>query len=574
MIWHQRYLLLGCGLGFSAFLAALPIFTLLSFLGILRKPAWMAGTAGLVVTILLALGGYHMPATTAASAAAEGVAFGLFPISWIVFWALALFRVTVESGKFEVIRDSLGRLTLDPRLQALLIAFAFGAFLEGAAGFGAPVAIAGAMLTGLGFSPFRAAALCLLANTAPVAFGSIGIPVITLAGTTGLPLARLSAVIGLICTPMAFILPAYLLASTGGTGSLSGVWLPVLVAGFIFSGVQFAVSNYLGPQLTDILAAISTLTALIMLFRFWHPRDYGTTASIRFTSDPHSSKGPRLTPTATSPLPATSSTTVWNRGGGSPPGVSTLGIATVLYAWSPFGLLVMCVLLWGYKPIQTALSKLNVVFQWPYLHDVVRLMPPIVASPTPYHALFNLNWFAAAGTACMVATLLSATFLRMSPRRFLRLLLAVARQLMLPTVTVTSVLAIAFLMNYCGATETLGMAFAATGAMFPFFSALLGWLGVFLTGSDTSANALFGNLQVVTAGRLGLDPVLMASANSVGGVMGKMISLQTIAVAAAATGMSVSDQGRLFRFTLKHSILLASIVGCLAMLFAYVLHWA
>ncbi len=541
MTWPQSYLLFGQTLGISALIAAAPILTLLILLGVMRKAAWIAGLSGLAVTFVLAILGYHMPVLTAVSAAVHGAAFGLFPISWIVFWAIALFRVTVETGKFDIIRGSIGRLTPDPRLQALLIAFAFGAFVEGAAGFGTPVAIATTMLTGLGFSAFSAAAICLLANTAPVAFGSIGIPVITLAGTTGLPLDKLSAAVGSICAPVSILIPAYLIFAMWGLRALSGVWLPAAVAGAVFAGVQFGVSNFIGPQLTDILASLSAMAALILLFRFWKPKANDVNAPVHAEAEP-ATDGPQH------------------------------GTGEVIYAWLPYGLLVMCVLLWGYKPIQTALNAVTVAIPWPFLHDVVMRMPPIVTKAAPYHAIFNFNWMAASGTSCMAATLLSALCLRMSPKRFALLLVSVVRTLLLPTVTVTSVLAIAFLMNYCGATATLGLAFAASGAMFPFFSSLLGWLGVFLTGSDTSANALFGNLQVVTAGRLGLDPVLMAASNSAGGVMGKMISLQTIAVAAAATGMSVADQAKLFRFTLKHSVFLASIVGGLALLYTYVFH--
>ena len=541
MIWPQSYLLFGQTLGISALIAAAPILTLLVLLGVMRKAAWIAGLSGLAVTFVLAIFGYHMPVLTAASAAVHGAAFGLFPISWIVFWAIALFRVTVETGKFDIIRGSVGRLTPDPRLQALLIAFAFGAFVEGAAGFGTPVAIATTMLTGLGFSAFSAAAICLLANTAPVAFGSIGIPVITLAGTTGLPLDKLSAAVGSICAPVSILIPAYLIFAMWGLRALSGVWLPATVAGIVFAGVQFGVSNFIGPQLTDILASLSAMAALIMVFRFWKPKANDVNASVHAETS-SATDGPQHS------------------------------TGEVIYAWLPYGLLVMCVLLWGYKPIQTALNAVTVAIPWPFLHDVVMRMPPIVSKAAPYHAIFNFNWMAASGTSCMAATLLSALCLRMSPKRFALLLVSVVQTLLLPTVTVTSVLAVAFLMNYCGATATLGLAFAASGAMFPFFSSLLGWLGVFLTGSDTSANALFGNLQVVTAGRLGLDPILMAASNSAGGVMGKMISLQTIAVAAAATGMSVADQAKLFRFTLKHSVFLASIVGGLALLYTYVFH--
>ena len=564
MIWQQHYLLFGQGIGVSALLAALPIFTLLVLLGVLRRPAWLAGAVGLVVTFLLATLGYHMPLTTAASAATYGVAFGLFPISWIVFWAIALFRVTVEAGQFEVIKNSIGQLTADPRLQALLIAFAFGGFLEGASGFGTPVAIAATMLVGLGFSPFSASAICLLANTAPVAFGSIGIPVFTLAGTTGLPLRPLSAAVGAIGTPVAIILPLYLILAMGGMGAMSGIWAPTLLAGLVFGAVQFLVSTYLGPQLTDILASLASMLALVLLFRRWRaaplPVDNNGRPSPIFAR--FSQMGSR-TP-ATNELVHASQPEL------------TLPVHSrnaILFAWMPYGLLVACVLLWGWTPVQRAMSRLTFVVRWPYLHDMVRRAPPIVSAPAPYHALFTINWLSAAGTACMVATLLAVVCLGIRPGHFLRILGAVCMQLRLPTLTVVTVLAIAFLMNYCGATATLGLAFAATGRLFPLFSALLGWVGVFLTGSDTSSNALFGNLQVVTANRLGFSPVLMAAANSSGGVMGKMISLQTIAIAAAATGLSAAEQVRLFRFTLRHSLVLASLTGCIALLYAYVFHF-
>ena len=539
MQWSQTYLLFGRGLGFSALLAATPIFTLLILLGILRKPAWLAGLCGLAVSFALAIGAYHMPAVTAVSAALDGAAFGLFPICWIVFWAIALFRVTEITGKFEIIKQSVGRLTPDRRLQALLIAFAFGAFLEGAAGFGTPVAIAATMLTGLGFSAFTASAICLLANTSPVAFGSIAIPVVTLAGTTGLPLDRLSAAVGSLVAPVSLILPAYLIVSMWGFQGTAGVWIPAAVAGLAFASVQFLISHYIGPQLTDILASMTAIVALVLVLRLRRPAMDERSEYVQEER----------------------------------PGYS---LGEVMYAWLPYGLLVVCVLLWGYRPTQVLLNSASIALPWPFLHNVVRRMPPIVARASLYPAIFNLNWFAASGTSCMTATLLSAICLRMKPRQFLRTLLSVLHTLLLPIATVASVLAIAFLMNYCGATATLGLAFSASGVLFPFFSAGLGWLGVFLTGSDTAANALFGSLQVITANRLGLDPVLMAATNSAGGVMGKMISLQTIAVAAAATGMSVADQSKLFRFTLKHSLLLASVVGGLALLYVYVFHfrWA
>lgn len=511
----------------SAALAAAPIAVVLVLLGVLRKPAWIAGCAGLAVTMLLALAGYRMPVGTAVSASLEGAAFGLFPITWIVFWAIALFRVTAETGQFAVIKDSIGRLTSDTKIQVLLIAFAFGAFVEGAAGFGTPVAIASTMLMGLGLTAFDASALCLLANTAPVAFGSIGIPIVTLALTTGLPVDRLSAYAGILCAPVALILPGYLIVARWGWRAMGRVWVPALTAGVVFSGVQLFVSTRVGVQLTDILASLAAIAALIVVIRL---RGKSAEAS-------EVAAMAEAGPTA----------------------------ARLVYAWLPYGFLVICVLLWGWPPLHAAFETLTVVVRWPLLHDVVLRMPPIVAKPAPYHAVFNLNWCAASGTSCMVATLLSVLAFRMRPGAFGKLLLAVTRQLMLPTVTVTAVLAMAFLMNYSGATATLGLAFAATGKAFPFFSALLGWVGVFLTGSDTSSNALFGTLQTVTAERLGFNPMAIAAVNSVGGTMGKMISLQTIAVAAAATGISVADQARLFRFTLKHSLLLVGFVGLVAL---------
>ncbi|WP_158748238.1 L-lactate permease [Acidobacterium sp. S8] len=541
MAWPQTYLLFGQGLAFSAALAAVPIFTLLILLGVFRKPAWAAGLFGLGATFVLAIGAYHMPVITAVSAAFHGAAFGLFPISWIVFWAIALFRVTEVTGKFEIIRHSISRLTPDPRLQALLIAFAFGAFLEGAAGFGTPVAIAATMLTGLGFPAFGASGICLLANTAPVAFGSIAIPLVTLAGTTGLPLDKLSAAVGSLCAPVSLILPAYLVIAMWGLRGMAGIWFPAVAAGVAFASVQFSVSNFIGPQLTDILSSLTAILTLIAVLRFWHPAKHDTSIYL-----------PENAVMAAE--------------------IPEYSVGEAIYAWLPYGLLVVCVLLWGYKPVHALLDQASIAIHWPFLHNAVRRMPPIVARAAPYPAIFNLNWFAASGTSCMVATLLSAVCLRVGPLQLMRVLLSVVRTLLLPTVTVTSVLAIAFLMNYCGATATLGLAFSATGVLFPFFSALLGWLGVFLTGSDTSANALFGGLQVITAQRLHLDPILMAATNSAGGVMGKMISLQTIAVAAAATGLSVTDQSKLLRFTLKHSILLASVIGMLALLYVYVFH--
>jgi L-lactate transport len=551
-MWQQDYTPLLDSVGISAAASALPIVTLLVLIGILRKPAWIAALAGLASAAVVAIAVYGMPVPLVVGAVTYGAAFGLFPIGWVVFWAVVLYRVTVETGKFEIVKDSVGSLTQDRRLQALLIAFAFGAFIEGAAGFGTPVAVAAAMLTGLGFSPFYAAGICLLANTAPVAFGSIGTPLLTLAGITGLPLLDLSANVGRICAPLSLIVPAYLVLVMGGMRALGGAWPAALLCGVSFAGTQFYVSNYLGPQLTDILASLAALGSLVILLKVWTPKD-----SFVLVESGHA---------AAAASGAGGSTT----SGKVAPPVKHHPAGDVFLAWVPYGLLVLFVLLLGWDAVKTPLNAYTMSFSWPGLHNAIERIAPAVRTPGPYTAPYTLNLLTASGTACLVAALISALILRMSIGQFFKTVATTAKQLAFSMVTIAAVLALAFLMNYCGATATLGLAFAATGAMFPFFSAMLGWLGVFLTGSDTAANALFGNLQVVTAGSLDLNPTLMAASNSSGGVMGKMISLQSIAVAAAATQMAPADEARLFRFTLKHSVLLATLLGLVVVFYAYV----
>jgi lactate permease len=532
-MWPQSYSPLGGSLGLSALAAALPIFTLLILLGIMRKPAWMSSLAGLAAGIVVALAVYRMPVGLVISSTLYGAAYGLLPIGWIVFTAILLYRLTIETGKFAIIKDSIGSLTGDQRLQALLIAFAFGAFMEGAAGFGTPVAVAAAMLAGLGFNPFYAAGICLLANTSPVAFGSIATPLIALHTVTGIPMPALSADVGRLCAPVSLFVPAYLILVMGGMKALKAVFPAAAICGVAFAGTQFVVSNFLGPELTDILGSLVALLALVILLNRWSPKD-------AVESVPHSHTG-----------------------------------RSVLTAWSPYAWLVVFVLAWGYPSIKATLNKATIVFAWPGLHNLVQRMPPITAQPSNYAASYTFNWLSASGTSCLFAVIASAIMLRVSPGKLAHWTWMTARQLALPMLTIATTVGLAFLMNYSGATATLGLAFAATGAAFPFFSSFLGWLGVFLTGSDTSANALFGTLQTVTANRLGLNPALMAAANSSGGVMGKMISLQSVAVAAAATGMAQKDEGRLFRFTLGHSIFMASVIGMLTLFYAYVMpQWA
>ncbi len=537
-MWPQNYTPVGDSLALSALVAAVPIFVLLVLIGVLRKPAWIASLAGLAAAVAVAAAVYGMPPGLLFSAVGYGAAFGLFPIGWVVFSAILLYRVTLEGGQFEILKDSIGHLTSDPRLQALLIAFAFGAFVEGAAGFGTPVAVAATMLTQLGFTPFYAAAICLLANTAPVAFGSIAIPITTLAVTTGLPVDRLSAGVGRICAPVSLFIPAYLILVMSGWSGLRAVLPAAAACGIAFAGTQFFVSNFVGAPLTDILSSMAAMGALLLVIRL----------------------GGRAHPTA---------------GTSAPPLVMRHSGRAIAYAWAPYALLVVFVLLWGYKPLAAELNHYNIPVNWPGLHNAIQRMPPAVPKPSPYAAVYNFTWLSASGTACLFAAILGAMVVGLSPGRFARVLSHTARQLAKAELTLAAVLGLAFLMNYSGATATLGLAFAATGALFPFFSALLGWLGVFLTGSDTSSNALFGTLQEVTATKLGMNPVLMAAANSAGGVMGKMISLTSIAVAAAATSMKREDEGLLFRFTLKHSVLLATVIGLLVMFYAYVMpSWA
>ena len=536
-MWQQNYTPIGDNLLASALVAALPIFTILILLGILRRPAWLAAVSAVVVALLVALLAYHMPPALAVSATLFGAAFGLFPIWWVVFAAIFLFRIVEDTGHFEVIKNSVVQLTNDQRLQLLLIGFTFGAFMEGAAGFGAPVAVAAAMLAGLGFARFEGAALCLIANTSPVAFGSIGIPIVTLAATTQLGVLGLSAHAGRLCAPISLILPCYLVLTMGGPKALRGVLPAAAVCGVVYAAVQFLISNYMGPWLTDILGSMLAMIALLLLLRVWKPRD----------SDQYRLAGE-------------------NAGTSQP--TAKLSAAQVTLAWLPYLLLVVIVILWGIPTVHDWLELVTIKVAWPGLHNMIQRMPPVVTKATNYAATYNVNYLSAAGSAVFLVALLSTICLKVSPGKFLIILGKTLRQLGVPALTFALVLALALLMNYSGATATLGLAFAASGSLFPVFSVLLGWVGVFLTGSDTSSNALFGNLQVITANTLHLNPTLMAAANSAGGVMGKMISLQSIAVAVAATGMKTTDEPRLFRKVIGHSLLLVALVAVLNVIYS------
>src|SRR3984893_2276913 len=549
-MWEQNYEPVAGSLTLSALVAAIPIVALFLMLGVWRKPAWISALGALGSALVVALTVYGMPLQLALMSTVYGAAYGMFPIAWIVFSSIMLYRLAVETGKFEIIKDSVGSLTDDRRLQALFIAFSFGAFIEGAAGFGAPVAVSGAMLAGLGFDPFYAAGICLLANTAPVAFGSIGIPVTTLAGVTGLPVMALSAMVGRLCAMISIFIPGYLIIVMAGRKRALEVWPAILACGLSFAAMQFFVSNYVGPELTDIMSSLTCIAVMVLVLKLWKPKTI-----LRLEGDK---------PVAVA---------IQRHSGGE-----------LFMAWSPYLLLVVFVLLWGDKDVKLAINQwtnsllpafvpksattLNGLLV-PGLHNRITGMPPVPARPSPYAAVFEFNWLSASGTACLLAFLATAIVLRAPPGQLVKAHVGTFRQLALAMITIASMLGLAYLMNYSGMTSTLGLSLAATGGAFPFFSAVVGWLGVFLTGSDTSANALFGNLQVVTANALGLNPVLTASVNSAAGVMGKMISIQSIAVAVAATGMSRDDESRLFRFTIKHSVLLMVVMGVISLLYAY-----
>jgi len=525
-MWEHNYQPIADSLGVSALVAAIPIVVLFVMLGALRKPAWMSAMAALGSAFVIALAAYGMPLQLTIMSTLFGAAFGMFPIAWIVFSSILLYRLAVDTGKFEIIKGSIGGLTDDRRLQALFIAFSFGAFIEGAAGFGAPVAVSGAMLAGLGFNPFYAAGICLLANTAPVAFGSIGTPVITLANVTGLPLLGLSSMIGRLCALLSVIIPGYLMVVMVGRRKATEVLPAIVACGVSFAGVQFYVSNHLGPELTDIMSSLTCIGVMVLFLKLWKPKEI-----MRLEGD--------------KPITAA---------------IQRQPAGKVFTAWLPYMLLVVSVLTFGAPSIKSKINtwtdgfmpdtvraepvthptvpgRLNRIGV-PGLHNMITQVPPVVAKKTPYAALFEFNWLTASGTACFLAAIAAALCLGVGPRQFGGIYIATFKQLSKAMVTIASMLGLAYLMNYSGMTSTLGLSLAATGKLFPFFSAFVGWLGVFLTGSDTSANALFGNLQVVTANALSLNPILTASVNSAAGVMGKMISIQSIAVAVAATGMS------------------------------------
>jgi lactate permease len=534
--WTQIYTPLG-NLLVSALVASIPVVVLLGLLAFFHARAHVAALAGLASALSVAIVVYGMPVPLALASAGNGAAFGLFPIGWIVLSAIFLYDITVSTGKFEIVKQTIAGLASDRRLQALLIAFSFGAFIEGAAGFGTPVAISAAMLIGLGFKPLPAAGLALIGNTAPVAFGALGTPIIALARVTGLPLETLSAMVGRQLPFFSVIVPFWLVWAMAGRRGMIEVWPACLVSGLTFAIAQFLVSNYHGPWVVDIAGAIVSILGLVVLLKLWQPR-----TQWRFPDE------------------------------GDAPAVAVARPSRreAALAWMPWVILSVLVFLWGLPQVKTWLNTISIL-QWPvpYLDKAILRSPPVVAQLKAEEAVFVLNWLSATGTGLMIAAILSGFLLGLSPAALGRTFLNTLHRVRFSLLTIAAMLALGFATRYGGLDATMGLAFASTGVLFPFFSAMLGWLGVALTGSDTSSNVLFGNLQQITAEQLGISPVLAAASNSSGGVMGKMIDAQSIVVASVATNQHGAE-GEILRYVFFHSVALASLVGVLVLLQAYV----
>ena len=572
----------------STVAAAVPIVLLLVTLGVFEWRAHWAALAGLVAALVVSTAAYGMPAATALGAAVDGAAYGLFPIGWIVVNAVFLYNLTVASGQFDIVKASVARLSADRRIQALLVAFSFGAFIEGAAGFGTPVAITAALLSGLGFTPLYSAGLSLIANTAPVAFGAIGTPILTLATITDIPASVLSAMAGRQLPIVSLIIPAWLVVTMSGWRGLRGVWPAVVVSGGSFAIVQFLWSNYVGPELVDIIGGLASLGSLGVFCVWWKPRE-----SWEFPI----AAGQR---SARSSSPATAGL----ERPVSPQLAMTRG--SVARAWMPWIVLSVFVTAWGTGSVKAFLNAgpagartyratgrapaphpvLSPAFEVPALHQMVfrdfpvvttavdraRLREPAYKAQRAEAARFTFNWLSATGTAILFAALVTAVFLRIPARVVLQMVALTLARMRWSLLTIAFMLALGFVTRYGGTDATLGLAFTRTGVLYPFFAAVLGWLGVALTGSDTSSNVLFGSLQKITAQQLGLNPVLITAANSTGGVMGKMIDAQSIVVSTAATNQP-GQEGQILRFVFWHSIALVVIMGVIVMLQAYVFTW-
>ncbi len=534
MIWKQVIDPFN-NIALSVLVALVPILFIFWALIIRKMKGYQASLIAMGIAMLIAVLVYGMPVQLALLSAVHGALYGLFPICWLVIMAVFLFNITVKSGQFEIIKHVMASITSDRRLQALLIAFSFGSFLEGTAGFGAPVAITAAMLVGLGFNPLYASGICLIANTAPVAFGSIGIPITVASQVSGIPEMPISQMVGRTLPILSVMLPFYLVSIIAGVKKAWEVGPAVAVSGISFALLQYASSNFLGPALPDVIAGLGSIICLMAFLRVWKPKTIW-----RFANEPAATVNADISYTT----------------------------AQVIRAWSPFIVLTIVIIAWGLQPIKDVLNSVGMVqFEFPGLHNAI-----VGGEGKPLAKLFKVNYLSAAGTAILLAALIAIPLVGLTYREGVKVFGATLNQLKFPILTVAAVLGFAYIVNDSGITLTLAAVLANTGVLFPFFAPVLGWLGVFITGSDTSANALFSKLQYATAQSIGVDPVVTVAANVSGGVVGKMISPQSIAVAAAA-GNLVGQESQLFRFTVKHSFIMLLIICFITLAQAYVIKW-
>ncbi len=545
-MWNQVYNPLG-NAALSTVAAAIPVVTLLVLIASGKIKAHIAAIIALVVANIITIFVYTMPAAMSVKASLLGVVVGFFPIGWIVLNVIFLYRITVETGRFELLKRAIGGVTTDRRLQLLLIAFAFGAFFEGASGFGTPVAITGAVLIGLGFSPLAASGLSLIANTAPVAYGALGTPIQGLASVTGLDPYILGAMVGRQLPVFSLLVPFWVVWAFAGWKGMKDVWPAILVTGLSFAIPQFVISNYINPWIVDIGASLVSMGCLILFLKVWQPRELWLSPALRGNDESAS------TMAAPKPLDKTPLTQgqIWS----------------ALLPW-----IIVCVvmLIWGNGAFKT---WANSIFVWNYevpdLDKMINKMPPVAAKATAERAVFGFTYLSFTGSGMLIAALISGFLMGFSPAKMIAEYGRTIKLCAISLITISAMLAIGTLTRLSGVDATLGLAFAATGVLYPFFGTLLGWLGVALTGSDTASNVLFGNLQKITSEQLGLSPILMGAANSSGGVMGKMIDAQSIVVASTATNW-YGHEGSILRYVFKHSIILACLVGLLVMLQAYV----
>ncbi|TBL61560.1 L-lactate permease [Hafnia paralvei] len=546
-VWQQVYDPIG-NIWLSSLIAALPILFFFYALIKLKLKGYIAATITVGIALLVALFFYKMPADRAFASVIYGFFYGLWPIAWIIIAAVFVYKISVKTGQFDIIRSSILSITPDQRLQMLIVGFCFGAFLEGAAGFGAPVAITAALLVGLGFNPLYAAGLCLIVNTAPVAFGAMGIPIIVAGQVTGLDSFEIGQMVGRQLPFLTIIVLFWIMAIMDGWRGIKETWPAVVVAGGSFAVAQYLSSNFIGPELPDIISSLVSLVCLTLFLRVWQPK-----RTFRFND-----VGASITDQTLARQNYT--------------------LKQVIRAWMPFIFLTATVTIWSIPPFKALFAKGGALQDWgfnfsvPFLDKLVAKMPPVVAESMPYAAVYKLDWLSATGTAIIVAAVISVIYLRMKPRAAVETFFSTMKELALPIYSIGMVLAFAFISNYSGLSATLALALAHTGDAFTFFSPFLGWLGVFLTGSDTSSNALFAALQATTAQQIGVSDVLLVAANTTGGVTGKMISPQSIAIACAAVGL-VGKESDLFRFTVKHSLIFTCMVGVITTLQAYLLTW-